>query len=89
MEQEKTLEQLDFQELRKMMVGQYIIKDSDMQEDMKQDAADTVVSGIENNMTPTFNAQNAAKFIKDSLDKKFGPTWQCIIGEGYAYDVTV
>lgn len=31
----------------------------------------------------------ASKFIKESLDKKFGPAWQCIIGEGFAYDISV
>ena len=40
-------------------------------------------------MTPTFNAENACRLVKEALDKKFGPSWQCIIGEGFAYDVTV
>ena len=31
----------------------------------------------------------ASKAIKEILDKKFGPSWQCIIGEGFAYDISV
>ncbi len=25
--------------------------------------------------------------IKESMDKKYGPTWQCIIGEGLCFDL--
>ena len=32
--------------------------------------------------------QAAAKMIKDSLDKKFGSSWHCIVGEGYGFDIT-
>ena len=60
-----------------------------MSEEMKNDIADSAVSSIENSMTPTFNAENACRLVKEGLDKKFGPSWQCIIGEGFAYDVTV
>jgi len=49
---------------------------------------DVVASGIENNITPTLNAENAARYIKESLDKKFGPLWHCVIGEGFAFDIT-
>lgn len=31
--------------------------------------------------------KKAAKLIKENMDKKFGPTWQCIIGEGMCFDV--
>lgn len=30
----------------------------------------------------------ATKAIKDILDKKFGPEWHVIIGEGFAYDIS-
>jgi hypothetical protein len=32
--------------------------------------------------------QAAAKMIKEATDKKFGPSWHCIIGEGFGFDVT-
>lgn len=32
--------------------------------------------------------QNAAKMIKDTMDKKFGPTWHAVVGEGFGFDIT-
>ena len=26
--------------------------------------------------------------IKESLDKKFGSSWHCIVGEGYGFEIT-
>ncbi|CAF0860260.1 unnamed protein product [Adineta steineri] len=31
------------------------------------------------------NNENAARMIKETMDKKFGPTWQVIVGEGYGF----
>jgi len=46
-----------------------------MNEEMKNDIADVAVSSIENSLTPTFNAENACRLVKEVLDKKFGPSW--------------
>ena len=32
--------------------------------------------------------QTAAKFIKDSMEKKYGPTWHVVCGEGFGFNVT-
>ncbi|CAB1341497.1 unnamed protein product [Coregonus sp. 'balchen'] len=32
--------------------------------------------------------QNAAKMIKESMDKKFGSSWHVVIGEGFGFEVT-
>jgi hypothetical protein len=32
--------------------------------------------------------QKAAQSIKDSLDKKFGPSWHCAVGEGFGFNIT-
>jgi len=34
-------------------------------------------------------AELATKSIKEVLDKRYGPAWQCVIGEGFAYDISV
>ena len=34
------------------------------------------------------NYEAAAVMIKNQLDKKFGLTWHCAIGEGFGFDVT-
>ena len=26
--------------------------------------------------------------IKESLDKKFGASWHCVVGESYGYEIT-
>lgn len=26
--------------------------------------------------------------IKDTMDKKFGPTWHVIVGKGFSYEIT-
>lgn len=31
----------------------------------------------------------ATKNIKETLDKKYGPAWHVVMGEGYAYDISV
>ncbi len=32
--------------------------------------------------------QNAAKMIKESMDKKFGSSWHVVIGEGFGFEIT-
>ena len=32
--------------------------------------------------------QNAAKMIKDTMDKKFGASWHAVVGEGYGFEIT-
>ncbi len=32
--------------------------------------------------------QKAAQAVKEGMDKKFGPTWHCCIGEGFGFDIT-
>ena len=58
---------------------------SDMPEEMKAEAKDTVVNAIEKYSD---NYEMAAKFVKDQMDKKFGSPWHCVVGEGFGFDVT-
>lgn len=32
--------------------------------------------------------KGAARYIKESMDKKFGASWHVCIGEGFGFDVT-
>ena len=32
--------------------------------------------------------QGACKYVKDSMDKKFGPEWHCVMGQSYSFEVT-
>lgn len=34
------------------------------------------------------DVEKAAQIVKESMDKKFGPTWHCMIGESMAFDIS-
>ena len=34
------------------------------------------------------NYEAAAQLIKTTMDKKFGASWHCAIGEGFGFDIT-
>lgn len=56
-----------------------------MPEDMKQEAIETCVTAVEKYSE---NYEYAARMIKDHLDKKFGPPFQVVVGEAYAWAIT-
>ena len=35
-----------------------------------------------------FFFQGAARMIKETLDKKFGPAWHVVVGEGFGFEIT-
>ena len=34
------------------------------------------------------NNEEAARFIKLCMDKKYGATWHAVVGEGYGFEIT-
>lgn len=58
-----------------------------MEEDMKNEVVEVVTAGVEK-MGSSSSYGAATKHIKDALDKQFGPTWHCAMGEGFFFDVT-
>ena len=62
-----------------------LVKYSDMNEDMLAEAMEISVTACEK-----FSAHNesAAKMIKESMDKKFGPPWCVVVGEGFSFDIS-
>ena len=56
-----------------------VVKNADMSEDMQQDAIDIATQALEK-----FNIEkDIAAFIKKEFDKKYNPTWHCIVGKYY------
>ena len=54
-----------------------VVKNADMSEDMQQDAIDIATQALEK-----FNIEkDIAAFIKKEFDKKYNPTWHCIVGK--------
>jgi dynein light chain 4 len=72
------------EELRKSM-SKSLVCECDMSHEVQSEALDIITSALDKN-PGGFEA--AARHIKESMDKKFGPTWHCIIGEGYSFQVT-
>lgn len=61
-----------------------IIKNADMSEDMQQDAVDCASQALEK-----FNIEkDIAAFIKKEFDKKYTPTWHCVVGRNFGSYVT-
>ncbi|VEL32633.1 unnamed protein product [Protopolystoma xenopodis] len=55
------------------------IKNADMTEDMQQDAVECAVAAMEK-----FNIEkDIASYIKKEFDKKYNPTWHCIVGRNF------
>ena len=66
-----------------------IVKECDMDDTMKTEAKEHVMSGIEKfSGSEGLDLMAASKFIKDNMDRQYGPSWHCIIGEGYSFEVT-
>jgi hypothetical protein len=52
-----------------------VIKHADMNEEMQQDAIDCANQALEK-----FNIEkDIAAFIKKEFDKKYNPTWHCVV----------
>jgi dynein light chain LC8-type len=61
-----------------------IIKNSDMTEDMQQDAINVATKAID-----SYNIEkDIACYIKKEFDRKHNPTWHCIVGRNFGSYVT-
>ncbi len=61
-----------------------VIKNADMTEEMQQDAVDVATQAMEK-----YNVEkDIAAFIKREFDKKYNPTWHCIVGRNFGSYVT-
>ena len=62
-----------------------LIKNCDMNEEMRTDAVYTVISATEKYVG---NYEAAARMIKEQMDKKYNENWIVVIGQGFAFEVT-
>ena len=66
-----------------------IVKYTDMKEEMLVEAKENVASCIDKaNGQHGYNLELACKYVKEQMDRNFGPAWQCIMGEGFSFEVT-
>ncbi|XP_044164411.1 dynein light chain 2, cytoplasmic [Acropora muricata] len=70
--------------LDRMTDRKAVIKNADMTEDMQQDAVECATQAMEK-----FNIEkDIAAYIKKEFDKKYNPTWHCIVGRNFGSYVT-
>uniref|UniRef100_A0A4W5QFQ8 Dynein light chain n=1 Tax=Hucho hucho TaxID=62062 RepID=A0A4W5QFQ8_9TELE len=62
-----------------------LIRHTDMPEEMRVETMELCVTACEKFAT---NNENAAKMIKESMDKKFGSSWHVVIGEGFGFELS-
>lgn len=61
-----------------------VVKNADMVEDMQQEAVDCATQAMEK-----FNIEkDIAAYIKKEFDRKYNPTWHCIVGRNFGSYVT-
>lgn len=61
-----------------------IIKNADMSDDMQQDAVGYAMQAMEK-----YNIEkDIAASVKKEFDKKYNPTWHCIVGRNFGSYVT-
>lgn len=61
-----------------------VIKNADMSSVMQDEAVKTAVTALDK-----FNIEkDIAAFIKKEFDKKYSPTWHCIVGRNFGSYVT-
>ena len=82
-------EDFNVEDFLKWTQGASVVSYCDMGDEMKTEAMDYIATGIEKSQSGgELNQEAACKFVKDAMDRQFGPTWHCVLGEGYSFDVT-
>ena len=61
-----------------------VIKNADMAENMQQEAVDCAATALEKYKIEI----DMAAYIKKEFDKKYSPTWHCIVGHNFGSYVT-
>lgn len=61
-------------------------KYSDMPTEMGNEAVEVCTMALDK-FQGSADYEGASVLIKNTLDKKFGLTWQCAVGEGFGFDI--
>ncbi|XP_073847805.1 dynein axonemal light chain 4 [Musca autumnalis] len=62
-----------------------LVKHSDMNEEMRTEAIELSITACEKYAS---NYEQAARIIKEAMDKKFGIYWHVVVGEGFGFEIT-
>ncbi|GLV34217.1 uncharacterized protein CBL_00147 [Carabus blaptoides fortunei] len=72
-------------ETKKIVHVYPLVRQSDMNEEIKGEAIELAVTACEKHAA---NNEAAARMIKESMDKKFGPSWHVVVGEGFGFEIS-
>ncbi|KAI8998044.1 hypothetical protein BC832DRAFT_566717 [Gaertneriomyces semiglobifer] len=61
-----------------------LVRETSISPDTLPDILDTLVTAVEKHPN---NYESAAQMVKETLDRKNGATWHCVIGEGFGFEV--
>lgn len=61
------------------------LQHSDMNEEIKNEAIEIITTACEKYSQ---NYEQAARSVKEIMDKKFGSFWHCCVGEGFGFEVS-
>jgi dynein light chain LC8-type len=67
-----------------MSTRKAVIKNADMSDEMQQDAVDVASAALAKHGVE----KDVAAHIKKEFDKKYNPTWHCIVGRNFGSFVT-
>ncbi|XP_018573189.1 dynein light chain 4, axonemal [Anoplophora glabripennis] len=73
------------EETKKIVHTYPLVRHSDMPEEMRTEAMELVATACEK-----FSNSNeaASKMIKEEMDKKFGPPFHVVVGEGFGFEIS-
>ncbi|GLH00361.1 hypothetical protein R5R35_006521 [Gryllus longicercus] len=73
------------EESKKVVHTYALVKFSDMPEEMRGEAVEVAVTACEKYSS---NNEMAARMIKESMDKNYGPSWHVVVGEGFGFEIS-
>ncbi|CAG9835684.1 unnamed protein product [Diabrotica balteata] len=62
-----------------------LVRHSDMPEEQRIESVELVVTACEKHSS---NNEAAAKMIKEEMDKKLGPPFHVVVGEGFGFEIS-
>ena len=76
-------------DFKKFTDGKTIVKDTDMDPQVENEALLHITNSIEKASGATgVDIMLACKMIKEQMDRQYGHSFHCVMGEGFSFEVT-
>ncbi|KAL7482204.1 hypothetical protein ACHAW6_012100 [Cyclotella cf. meneghiniana] len=77
---------IDEEEFQKC-IKKPLVKYSDMPTELGNEAVEVCTTALDK-FQNSRDYEGASVLIKNILDKKFGNSWNCVVGEGFGFDIS-